>query len=141
MRDRLTASNQQIIEDVLPAEVEAAVPIPLDTLRPWHRPRKQFIREHQWMQISKEFIQREKDGPGLVIPPEGLPEVRYLTLPGIDYLDVRLLATLCNELGCCLTSTGFLAGNERNPRGCSCKISRRFINQGRVYHWKFPHLQ
>ena len=42
------------------------------------------------------------------------PEVRYLTLPGIDYLDVRQLGEECRNSGCRLTSTGFQSGGERN---------------------------
>ena len=123
MRNKLAESNQQIIEDVLPEEIEkSAVPIPLDTLKPWHKPRKQFVREYQWMHLSKELIEKEKNSPGLLNPAEGSPEVRYLTLPGIDYLDVRLLAALCDDLGCCLTSTGFLSGDEKNPQAARAKV-------------------
>ena len=116
-------SDQQIADDVLPIKPDDdAIPVELDTLQPWHRPRKQFVRERQWIHFSRNLIEKEKETQGLQEPVEGLPEVRYLTLPGIDYLDVRLLAKLCAELDCYLTSTGFLAGDEGNPHIARAKI-------------------
>ena len=127
-------SDQKIADDVLPiTPEEIAIPVELDKLQPWHRPRKQFIRERQWVHFSRDLIQKEKNSSGLPKPVKGLPEVRYLTLPGIDYLDVRLLADLCAELGCCLTSTGFLAGGERNPDVARANIREdSLIKAGRI---------
>ena len=105
--------TDRLADDVLPARVEElAVPIELDQLFPWHRPRKQLVREEQWMRYARQLISRERGRPGLPSRSEAEPEVRYLTLPGIDYLDVRQLAELCRELKCCLTSIGFQAGGE-----------------------------
>jgi hypothetical protein len=116
MSEPSTESDDTIAEDVLPTAVEeAAVPVPLDILQPWHRPRKQFIRERQWLLRSKWLIQRLLNGRSLRSGITGKPEVNYLTLPGIDYLDVRLLSDACTELGCALTTTGFLAEAEGTP--------------------------
>ena len=110
-----SAPDRQIVEDVLPAEIdELAVPLKLNELLPWHRPRKQLVREKQWIYFSQRLIEKEKGRPGLPERPNGEPEVRYLTLPGIDYIDVRQLADLCRKVGCCLTSTGFQSGGETN---------------------------
>ena len=108
--------DRAIVDDVLPAEiVDLAVPVALDRLLPWHRPRKQLVRENQWINLSRRLIEKERNKPGLRAPGTSLREVRYLTLPGIDYLDVRQLADVCRELDCSLTSTGFQSGGERNP--------------------------
>ena len=108
--------DRQIAEDVLPVRPdEPALPLPLDELAPWHRVRKQLVREHQWLHYSKRLIEHQRGRPALPELTGGRPEVRYLTLPGMDYLDVRLLAGLCDSLGCRLTSTGFQAGHEKNP--------------------------
>ena len=118
------ASNPEIQDEVLPEEPdELAVPVKLDRLQPWHRPRKQFIRKKLWIDFSKRLIRKEKNLPGLPIPAVGKPEVRYLTLPGIDYLDVRMLADLCSEQDCYLTSVGFLSGDENtNPDIARAKV-------------------
>ena len=107
--------DRLVADEVLPAQTdELAVPIELDKLLPWHRPRKQLVREKQWMHFSRQLIEREKGQPGLRGSPNANPEVRFLTLPGIDYLDVRQLADVCQDLDCSLTSIGFQSGGERN---------------------------
>jgi len=110
--------ENEIATDVLPvALADKAVPIELDKLQPWHRPRKQFVRKHQWLKYAADLIQKISDSPWL--PPEDASssrELKYLSLPGIDYLDARLLGELCKEKGIELTQTGFLAsGSEKNP--------------------------
>ena len=116
-------SDQKIADDVLPEKTDdLAVPPVLDNLKPWHKPRKQFVRDHQWIHFSRQMLREEKGKPGLQKPESGAPEVRYLTLPGIDYLDVRLLAELCDELECCLTSTGFLADGQNNESIAQAKL-------------------
>lgn len=127
-------SDRQIAEDVLPKQIdEPAVPVKLDALSPWHRPRKQLVRERQWLHFSRHLIRREKGQPGLPDPPNGDPEVRYLTLPGIDYLDVRQLADVCRESGCLLTSTGFQSGGERNPYVARAKVREQsLIDAGHI---------
>lgn len=123
MTSPVNESDQQIADDVLPVIADdLAVPVELNQLMPWHRPRKQFIRERQWIYFSERLINEQKNTPSLPIPPQGVPEVRYLTLPGTDYLDVRLLGELCLRLDCCLTSTGFLAGGETNPYVARAKV-------------------
>lgn len=132
----------QITEDVLPAQIDdLAVPVKLDTLLPWHKPRKQLVREHQWLYFSRRLIQKEKGQPGLPNLPGGNPMVRYLTLPGIDYLDVRQLADVCRELGCCLTSIGFQSGGERNPYVARAQVREKsLIEAGHIskHSYTFP---
>ena len=127
-------TDRQLADDVLPAEVEdLAVPVPLDRLFPWHKPRKQLVREEQWLRFSRRLIQDERGGPGLRELAGTVPEVHYLTLPGIDYLDVRQLGGLCAELGCRLTSTGFQAGNESNPWVARAKVrEQQLIDAGHI---------
>ncbi len=103
--------------DVLPRQTdELAVPVELNTLQPWHTAHKQFVRQQQWLHYARDLIKRERGRPALRSASGALPEVRYLTLPGIDYLDVRMLAALCRELDCDLTSTGFQMGREMANR-------------------------
>lgn len=121
MTDESIDTDDQIIDDILPVQPdEPAIPTPL-TLKAWHRPRKQFIREFQWAYYARRFISDQRGKPGLNSPLDK-PDVRYLNLPGIDYLDTRLIGALCNELDCQLTATGFLAGDERNPQVARAKV-------------------
>ncbi len=127
-------ADRPIADDVLPAPVdEPAVPVKLVTLSPWHRPRKQLVRERQWLHFSRRLIEREKGRPGLPSPSGSEPEVRYLTLPGTDYLDVRQLADVCRASGCRLTSTGFLSGGENNPHVARAQLREKsLIDAGHI---------
>lgn len=117
-----------IIEGVLPVSVEElAVPVKLTSLLPWHRGRKQLVRENQWLRFSRQLIERHKDRPGFFQPGESGRDVRYLTLPGIDYLDVRQLADVCRGLGTSLTSTGFQSGSESNPYVARAQVREKSL--------------
>ena len=119
-------SDRRIADEVLPAPADdLAVPEGLNRLQPWHRPRKQLVREKQWIHHSERLIRTEKGKPGLPILRKEKPEVRYLSLPGKDYLDVRQLADICQQNGCSLTSTGFEAGGDRNPVVARANVSRQ----------------
>lgn len=112
-------------DDALPPEVsELAVPISLNQLHPWHRPRKQYVRENQWILNAKRLLERLGAGQA-----GGTKEIRYLTLPGIDYLDVRLLAAACREAKCELISTSFLAAQEGNPVRARAQFREESLKQ------------
>ena len=120
--------DRQIADGVLPEQIDdLAVPVRLNVLLPWHKPRKQLVREEQWLYFSRRLIERERGEHGLPNPPGGNPEVRYLTLPGIDYLDVRQLADVCRDLGCRLTSTGFQSGDESNPKVARAQVREQSL--------------
>ena len=115
--------SEELTEEVLPPELdEAAVPVELNQTQPWHKPRKQYIRERQWIYFSRRLIESEKGYPELSAYGDSKPEVRYLMLPGIDFLDARVLATLCAELDCDLTTTGFMDGGEGNLYVARAKV-------------------
>jgi len=121
-------TNRQLADDVLPAEVdELAVPVELNQLLPWHTPRKQLVREKQWIYFARRLIENEIGGPGLRQARPDKPEVRYLTLPGLDYLDVRQLGAECRELDCRLTSTGFQMGGDGNRKIARAKIREQSL--------------
>lgn len=78
-------------------DYEASQPAKRD-FKPWHLPRKQFVRREQWVaQALKVFEDRSDDQP-----------VRYLGLPGVDLLDLRYLhAKVCDTLSRPLRYLGF----------------------------------
>ena len=132
MRDR--KPDRAIADDVLPAQIDTlAVPIALVKLFPWHRPRKQLVREEQWIRYSRYLIENERGKPAMRELHEGKTKIRYLTLPGIDYLDVRQLAALCNEYDCSLISTGFQSGEEGNPYVARAQLREKsLIDAGHI---------
>lgn len=71
---------------------------PPKQFKPWHLPRKQFVRREQWVvQALKAFEGRTDQSP-----------VTYLGLPGIDLLDLRYMhQNLCTPLQRSLRFLGF----------------------------------
>ena len=68
------------------------------TWKPWHRPRKQWIRLRQWNAQIGQLINELNltDRP-----------LRYLSLPGEDLLDIRVIRKLCGVKGVQLKCLGF----------------------------------
>lgn len=54
---------------------------PAREFKPWHRPRKHFVRREQWIAQAWRLFEGRNDGGAL----------RYLGLPGVDLLDLRYL--------------------------------------------------
>src|SRR5690349_13459051 len=109
-------AEEDIAADVLPVQVtEPAIPLALDELFPWHKPRKQLVRKDLWLRLTRALLQRLKNQGIVTAVPDNatrgsaaeyLGEVRCLTLPGIDYLDARILGEECNAQGCRLSVLG-----------------------------------
>lgn len=127
--DSSGSTAEQIAADSLPTRVEQpAVPVRLDTVYPWHRPRKQYVRMEQWLSLSRRLIASElQSGRVVSRQNDSCPEIRYLTLPGIDYLDVRLLSDVCRKLECELTSTSFLSGEEANTHVARARVQEEAL--------------
>ena len=116
-------TDEDIAFDVLPMEVvEKAVPLELTQLSPWHRPRKQFVRQNQWLYLVKNLVGKISNTHWLPVQASGIQELKYLTLPGIDYFDVKVIGEYCKTEGISVTSTGFLAGQETNPHVARAKL-------------------
>ncbi|MER9585248.1 hypothetical protein [Mesorhizobium sp. M0276] len=67
--------------------------------KPWHRPRKQWVRRYQWHDSLVDML-RDTHFPG------DARTLRYLSLPGEDLLDVRVLREACEQAGLDLRFTG-----------------------------------
>lgn len=73
--------EEQYAEDIIAStSYDAALPNAKKSFLPWHKPRKQFVRDKQW----REQIER-------LIPELNTADstLKYLGLPGTDLLDIR----------------------------------------------------
>lgn len=90
---------------------DGPVPFPARTERkfqPWHRPRKQYVRSVQWCR-ELSFLARDLRLDN---------ELRYLTLPGNDLLDIRHLAeSVCTPRGLRLRYLGFNTAASPSDEG------------------------
>ncbi len=111
--DKIEDDDEDIGSSVLPVELdEAAVPIPLNAIQPWHRPRKQYVRERQWQSCADHLIQRLQNAQA---PSLRDRKLNYLTLPGIDHFDVEMIGQTARSANLKLEATGFLSEAESDP--------------------------
>lgn len=59
---------------------EAPMPSAAKAFLPWHRPRKQYVRQHQWCREINLMVAGKPPVDGVL---------KYLGLPGVDLLDLR----------------------------------------------------
>jgi hypothetical protein len=95
--------------------------------QPWHRPRKQYVRDHQWIR-ELGFLARDLHLDGT--------ELRYLTLPGDDLLDVRHIHDeICIDHDLKLRYLGFnTSATTRDPSGSAMNSSIFAIRQLKNVH-------
>ena len=78
--------------------------------KPWHKPRKQFVRRKQWSALLRRLYENRG----------GRDPLRYLGLPGTDLIDLRYLhEQLCRENDRPLCFLGF---NTEAQRGSPAHI-------------------
>lgn len=78
---------------------EAPMPSIARDFLPWHRPRKQYVRHHQWCKEVARMV--------TATPPVG-GVLKYLGLPGVDLLDLRHFhAEVCHAKNIELRFLGF----------------------------------
>jgi hypothetical protein len=91
--------DDPLLKDIY-QQIEAALPD--DSARkfkPWHKPRKHYLRVEQWCVQLRALIVELNYREGDLI--------RYLGLPGEDFLDVRTLRGVCTRAKVTLKYLGF----------------------------------
>lgn len=82
MSESIYDGDEDLADDLFAVVDYIAASPELREFKPWHRPRKQFVRLEQWCN----FIKRKRSEWDLEDSP-----IRYLTLPGADLLDIHLI--------------------------------------------------
>ena len=82
---------------------------------PWHKPRKQWIRDEQWNGEIRNLINQLKFKDGRTI--------NYLCLPGDDLLDIRNLHELCERENAIVKYLGFNIASDPEPEVTDLHIS------------------
>lgn len=88
---------------------------------PWHHPVKQFVRREQWVAQVRRLI-----GEGRAKP------LTYLTLPGEDMLDVRMLGELLRSQNCQLECLGFNSTGANDDAGSQLNIQSALRQEGLI---------
>lgn len=105
-------SEEDLEAFVQPPEIEEFdVPEAL-AFAPWHKPRKQYVRTRQWMNHIGGILATLRDVGHF----QDERPFRYLTLPGPDLLDVRMVADVCGSNNVKLSYLGFCHVDEAEGR-------------------------
>lgn len=96
---QLFLQEEELADDIV-GVVEYEAPLPQKKgFLPWHRPRKQYVRDYQWRHQIEELLPELQLDGGLL---------RYLGLPGVDLLDLRYFHdSICAPGGMKLRFLGF----------------------------------
>jgi len=99
---------------------EPTPPVKKD-FKPWHKPRKQYVRERQWTDLINDLVTQYN--------PIG-NTIKYLSLPGDDLLDLRYLHdNVCVPKELKIKYLGFNKGQNPGPdHDASLEVSRNEIN-------------
>lgn len=81
-------SDSDFLQGVAPKVTVHTAPMLKVDFAPWHKPRKQWIRDHQWGALIRGIIGK------LELAKQGR-SLKYLSLPGVDLLDIRALEDVC----------------------------------------------
>lgn len=110
-----------IVPDELPKHSSLSATLRKD-FKPWHRIRKQFIRERQWNHeirfLAQRYLRSEVNRP-----------VRCLVLPGEDLLDVRCVWRVLQDEGCELRFLGFNNAAMAEERRRHLDVSENAVTQ------------
>lgn len=127
---------EEFVSDVFQTAEPKHIPAPPREFKPWHRERKQFIREHQWnfhaerlinrwLSLTKDIEDVPDSAPDSVQVPNPL---RCLVLPGDDLLDVRSLWQRVNKLGCWIKYIGFNSSQGSKHLGSRVHVATNAVN-------------
>jgi len=130
-----------IVQDELPIHTEP----PVDEFQPWHRVRKEYIRELQWNELTRRMIKRywrrqlsqseepwmlEDGPPGDVTIPEAVylsRALNCLVIPGEDLLDMRALWRDIRPLNCKIRYLGFNESHSSDYRNTRLHVSHNTV--------------
>lgn len=111
----MTDSRESNAEDLFPLDQISAEAGRERELKPWHKPRKQWIRTQQWASIIESLFDDLKlaDRP-----------FKYLTLPGEDLFDIRVLHEVCEHKNTFLKYLAFDSGRKTDVNIASDEVLR-----------------
>lgn len=134
----MSNEGDDFVEGIFQKEAPVHIPVKRREFQPWHRERKQFIRDRQWNFEAEKLIKRylklttdledaPADAPEEILVPTPL---KCLVLPGEDLLDVRSLWQRMQPLGCWIKYIGFNCshGSGEGHEGSRIYVATNEVN-------------
>lgn len=118
----MSTANDGFITAVFGVTPEHAEPVHLKrSFMPWHKPRKQWLRKHQWLHEIEKLRKHVRFS-------ETRP-LRYMSLPGTDFLDVRYLHKWCSDNAIPLKFLGYNEPTSTDPNQGEMHLSLAELTQ------------
>ena len=132
----MSSSGSDIADGIIPEKRPEHISPPRAVFLPWHKVRKQFIRRHQWNELTKRRVEKnwrsdldkpsEKSGQShstmLVTRP-----LRCLVIPGNHLLDVRSMWSQISPLDCYVRYLGFNEGHGSSEVGTEVHVANNAV--------------
>ncbi len=90
--------------------------------KPWHKPRKHFLRLEQWCHETRALLKKECFS--------SCEEIRYLGLPADDMLDIRVMEGVCKKAKIKLRYLGF----NSSLQSSELNLSKHRVNASGFIH-------
>lgn len=141
--------DSDFVDEIVPSELPQHTSPPRDDFKPWHKVRKQFIRERQWNELVRRVVDRylrqqlqhepvdwslDQDEDDTVNQMTEIPEsvrversLNCLVIPGDDLLDVRSLWSYIRSYKCFIRYLGFNEAQGSDQRGTRVHVSNNEV--------------
>ena len=137
--------NSEFADAIVPDAVPEHTAPARDEFKPWHKVRKQFIREHQWNNLVARMVKRylgglQTDAEDWSLEFEGDEDVaevpdqirverplKCLVIPGDDLLDLRALWRHLRPLNCYIKYLGFNEAQGSDQEGTRVHVAHNDV--------------
>lgn len=143
----MSSQGSDLADDIVQDKLPAHTAPPRDRFLPWHRVKKEFIRQNQWNDLTARMIKRywwhqlkhtEGDwsldegtngGENVKVPTDIILDrtLKCLVIPGEDLLDVRALWRDVNELNCRIRYLGFNESFGSDHKGTRVHVANNAV--------------
>jgi hypothetical protein len=132
----MSSPGSDIADGIVPENRPEHIGPPRTEFLAWHKVRKQFIRRHQWNELTKRNIngkwrsdlQKPSDTAGQAHSTMHVTHpLRCLVIPGNHLLDVRSMWTEINQLDCFIRYLGFNEGHGSSEVGTDVHVANNAV--------------
>lgn len=145
----MSTHSSDLADDIVQSAAPEHIAPPRDEFRPWHKVRKQFIRERQWNELIDRLVKRylksdlrndeadwsldEEEDAASGAPAEILESVRIdrplrcLVIPGDDLLDMRSLWKRLDVRQCFIRYLGFNESHGSRQSGTRVHVANNEV--------------
>lgn len=141
----MPSEESDLIDDIVADRLPVHTAPQSNEFKPWHRVRKEFIRQQQWNALTSQLIKRRwqqelKQTDDICAPNDEFAEqasdqvdqfrtrpLRCLVIPGDDLLDIRALWRDTSDLNCTIRYLGFNESHGSGQQGTRIHVANNAV--------------